>query len=78
MRLERLVIRRVTYGPNEGCLSGEITVSGDSVKMEITIPDEKAKAMVDLCADIMVDQAIETANIVKDDIIEHHTTPAIE
>ena len=72
MRLEGISIRRIGYGPKEGQLCGDITVSGQTGKMTINLTPERAKEVVNLVADCLVDTANEAAAIVKSDLIEGH------
>lgn len=72
MEFRELKIERARYGENKGNLEGVLRVGGDGVDMNINISEARAKKIIDLCADVLIEQATETANMVREDVIEHH------
>ena len=84
MKLNMLLIRRVTYGENEGRYTGEATFDGKTSKIELAITPVKANEILRLCADGLLDAATESATATRSDIlnsvalIEHRVDPDME
>lgn len=76
MQFERLELERQRYGEFKGQIVGKISVSGDRGDMTLAIGPDTAKALIDICAEGLVDHAKGVAADLVSDLIENHDAPS--
>lgn len=69
MHLNRLDIRRITYGEREGQLEGEVTFANPKGEIKLILTQEHIAGVLSVCADAIVLSTQECAKVMCAEII---------
>ena len=69
MYLNRLDIRRVSYGEREGQLDGEVTFANPKSEIKLSLTPEQVAGMLTLCADALVRSTHDAAAVITANIL---------
>lgn len=70
LELDNLYISRITWGSDEGQLSGNITFKNQNGKIQLTLSDETCHQILHLCAQDLVLSAQEVAKNLISNVVD--------
>lgn len=69
MNLEKLTIERIQWGGDKGKLIGTIILDGQSAKVSLNLSEVKAKQMLEIVADSLLENAHEVSKLLLAEIL---------